>query len=387
MDGGPPRAPHRRQPGARPDPRRRGRLRRDRPDPGAARSLRPRYGRLHAVRHRRPDHHVDAAARALPSAELHGRLRGRLYQQGGGLAVPRGGTPARRLCHGAHDRPDRARARARAGRGATPQLRSAGRVPLGRRTDLPGRRPHPLRQRQLSGRARDGGRDDRRRGLSPATGRGAPGRPVSRAGLRLLRRGHGDRPVRRRARARRAERQGSRRHRLDHAGAGARHDVRADRRGRDRVQSRRRLGGHRRYHQIQLGRRNVREPRPGHQRQRDPSRRDGGPREGAAPGGEPARGVAARPRARRRTRASQGRAGQGADARCPGHGREPDPLRVRKGGGRGRAEAREAARGPRAPGPRRAGARGARLLRACRRRRSPAAATPRSSRWTSTPAI
>ena len=35
---------------------------------GAARSLRPRHGRLHAVRHRRPDHHVDAAARALPPA-------------------------------------------------------------------------------------------------------------------------------------------------------------------------------------------------------------------------------------------------------------------------------------------------------------------------------
>ena len=39
-----------------------------------------RHRRLHAVRHRRPDHHVDAAARAVSPAELHGRVRGGLYR-------------------------------------------------------------------------------------------------------------------------------------------------------------------------------------------------------------------------------------------------------------------------------------------------------------------
>ena len=157
---------------------------------GAARSLRPRHRRLHAVRHRRPDHHLDAAPRALSPAELHRRVRGRLHQQGGGVAVSRRRPPARRLRHGAHDRPDRARARARAGGGAAPQLRPAPRVPVGRRAHLPGRRADALRQRRLSGRARDGARDDRRRGFPPATGRGAARRALSRARSRLLRRGH-----------------------------------------------------------------------------------------------------------------------------------------------------------------------------------------------------
>ncbi len=140
VDGGPPRAPHRGQPGARPDPRRRGRVRRRGSDPGAARSLRPRHRRLYAVRHRRPDHHLDPAPRALSSAELYRRVRGGLHQQGGGVPVSRRRPPARRLRDGAHDRGDRARARARAGGGAAPQLRPARRVPVGRRAHLPGRR-------------------------------------------------------------------------------------------------------------------------------------------------------------------------------------------------------------------------------------------------------
>ena len=66
----------------------------------------------------------------------------------------------------------------------------------------------------------------RARGAAAAARRGPPRRHRH----RLLRRGHRHRPVRRRARHGRAERQGARRHRRRHAGAGALHRVRADRR-------------------------------------------------------------------------------------------------------------------------------------------------------------
>ena len=210
------------------------------------------------------------------------------------------------------------------------------------------------------------------------------GRPVSRAGLRLLRRGHGDRPVRGRARSRRAERQGPRRHRLDHAGPGARHDVRADRRGRDRLRSGRRHGGHRRYDASSTG---------APARTRAAAWSPAATRSIAAAMAVREKAlrlaasllevVAARPRARRRTRASQGRAGQGADTRCPGHGREPHPLRVRQGAAEAALRLVKPREGAVLAGARRAGPRGASATTRRRRRRSPAAATPRSSRWTS----
>jgi CO/xanthine dehydrogenase Mo-binding subunit len=94
-------------------------------DPGAARSLRARHRRLHAVRHRGADHHLDPAPRPVSPEELHGRVRGGVHEQGGGVALPWRGPAARRLRDGTHDRADRARARPRARRGAPAQLRPA----------------------------------------------------------------------------------------------------------------------------------------------------------------------------------------------------------------------------------------------------------------------
>jgi len=62
-----------------------------------------------------------------------------------GDAISRSGAAPRRLRHGARHRPDRARALTRARRGAAAQLHPATRVPVGRRADVPGRRPHSLR--------------------------------------------------------------------------------------------------------------------------------------------------------------------------------------------------------------------------------------------------
>ena len=83
-----------------------------------------------------------------------------------------------------------------------------------------------------------------------------------RARRRLLRRGHGHRPLRGRPRARGAERQGLRGHGPDHAGTGSPDDVRADRRRRAGVRSGRRHRGDRRQPCLQLGRGDVRQPRP-----------------------------------------------------------------------------------------------------------------------------
>jgi hypothetical protein len=54
VDRGPPGAPRQRQPRAGPGPRRRGGLRRGRPDPRAPRPVRPRRGGVHPLRHRHP---------------------------------------------------------------------------------------------------------------------------------------------------------------------------------------------------------------------------------------------------------------------------------------------------------------------------------------------
>ena len=107
---------------------------------------------------------------------------------------------------------------------------------------------------------------------------------------RLLRRGHRDRAVRGGEGAGADERQGVRPHRHRHAGPGALHQLRADRRRPGRRRRRRGRGDHRRHRPVLLGRRHVREPRRG----------GGGER------GEPGcgRGTAEDPRARRRSTSS-----------------------------------------------------------------------------------
>src|SRR5207245_60572 len=129
-DRGPPRAPDRRQPGARPDSRRGRRGRRRRPDPRAARPVRPRCRRLHAIWDHRAADHLDAAARPLPAAPLRRRVRRRVHEHGDRDAVPRGRAPPWRLRDGARHRSRGARAGARGRRGAAPELHPAARVSL-----------------------------------------------------------------------------------------------------------------------------------------------------------------------------------------------------------------------------------------------------------------
>ncbi len=101
-------------------------------------------------------------------------------------------------------------------------------------------------------------------------------------GIGVLRRGHRHRPLRGRARARGAERHRARGDGRDHAGPGPLHDVRADRRRGARLRSARGDRRHRRHAQVQLGRRDLREPRAGDERQRHRRRRAQGPRQGGA---------------------------------------------------------------------------------------------------------
>ena len=188
--------------------------------------------------------------------------------------------------------------------------------------------------------------------------------PVPRPGDRLLRRGDRDRTVRGRPRAGRAERAGVRRDRPHDAGAGPPDDLRPDRRGGARVLASRRHGGDGGHRPVQLGRRDVREPRPGDKRQRGRGRGQEGSRQGAPSRGRAPRGVARRHRAGRGRGPGQGRARPPAHARRAGHGGQPHPLRVREGGGGGGAPARQAPPGRGPPRGRGAGARGPRLLRA-----------------------
>ncbi len=69
------------------------------------------------------------------------------------------------------------------------------------------------------------------------------------------------------------------RHRHRHAGPGALHQLRADRRRPARRRRARRRRGHRRHRPVLLGRRHLREPRRGGRRQRHPRGGDGGARE------------------------------------------------------------------------------------------------------------
>ncbi len=112
--------------------------------------------------------------------------------------------------------------------------------------------------------------------------RGAAGRHRS----RLLRRGHGRRPLRGRPRARRDVRQGQGRDRPDHPGAGACDRLRPARRRRARLPLRGRRGGHRRHPPDAVRRRHLRLAGRGDERVGDPPgghaaparRRSGSPR-------------------------------------------------------------------------------------------------------------
>ena len=123
--------------------------------------------------------------------------------------------------------------------------------------------------------------------------------------------GTGIGPYEGRARPGRAERQGLRRDRPLYTRAGAPDDVRPDRRRGACLRSRRRHCRHRRHQPLQLGRRHVREPRAGDERQCRVRRGREGARQGAEPGRASSRSVGRRPRAGGRRRARQGRAATG----------------------------------------------------------------------------
>ena len=205
---GPARALHLLRPRARAGARGRGRLRRRRPDPRAGRDVLARPRRLHAVRADRPDHHLDAAARALQARGLPGAVRVALHQHRDGHALPRRRAAAGLLRDGADHGRHRRDARQGPRRGARDQLHPARRVPLRPGADLPGRPRARVRLGRLPGVAgEDQGADRLGRvpGVQGRDGRaGAPGRHRA----RLLRRGHRRRALRGRARAHRDVRAG-----------------------------------------------------------------------------------------------------------------------------------------------------------------------------------
>ena len=134
---------------ARPAARGRGRVRRRGPAARAVGALLARQRRLHAVRADRADHHRDPAARPLQARRLPGRVPQPLHQHRARDAVPRRRPAAGLLRDGAGDGRDRARPRARPGRGPRAQLHPARGDALRPRPDLPGRPAADLRLRRL----------------------------------------------------------------------------------------------------------------------------------------------------------------------------------------------------------------------------------------------
>ncbi len=251
------------------------RVRRRRPAARARRAVLARQRRVPAVRRHRPDHHVDAAARAVQAGRLPRRVRQPVHDDRHRDALPRGRPAAGRLRHGADDgrdrRPPRARPRRRAGDELHPAVRDAVR-PL---HDLPGRATPGVRLGRLpgvDGQAHGPRRLGRLRGGPGGSPRGGT---AGRHRDRLLRRGDRRRAVRGRPRAGRDERQGRRRHGADHPGAGARDGPRADRRRRARGAVRGRHGDDRRHAPDAVLRRHLRLAGCGGERQRRRARGTG----------------------------------------------------------------------------------------------------------------
>ena len=244
VDRGPSRALRVERARARPAAGGHRRLRRRRPHPRARRAVLARQRRLHPLRDHRPDHHRHPAARALQAGRLPGRVLVALHQHRARDAVPGGGPAPGVLRHGADDGCRRGAPRPRPRRGAVPQLHPARRDALRPGADVPGRAAAALRLGGLPGipgQAQGARRLGRLRRLPRAgRARGTPRRPRH----RVLRRGHRRRPLRGRARARRDERAGQRRHRPDDPGPGAPDDPRPDRRRRARGAA----GGRARHH-------------------------------------------------------------------------------------------------------------------------------------------
>ncbi len=134
---------------ARPGAHGAGGLRRRRPDPRAGRAVPPRQRGLHAVRHRRADHHLHPAARPVQAGQLPGRVPLPLHEHGDRHAVPRRRTGARLLRDGAGHGRDRRPPGPRPSGGSRAQHDPAGRAAVRPADDLPGRATAHLRHRRL----------------------------------------------------------------------------------------------------------------------------------------------------------------------------------------------------------------------------------------------
>ena len=193
VDRGPLGALRLHHPRARAVPRRRGGLRRRRPDPRHPRRLRDQHRGLPAEPdHGRAVHRRVHAHRALPPRELRGHGQGGHDQQDADEPVPRCRPRAGRVHDGADHRQRRRRPRPRPGAGAAAQhdpTRAAAAEPQVRQRAGGDDR---LRLRRLPDLPEEGGRARRPRRLRGRAGAGAGRGPLHRHGHRLLRRG--DRP-------------------------------------------------------------------------------------------------------------------------------------------------------------------------------------------------
>ena len=204
---GPARALHQRGARARPAPAGHRRLRRRRPPARARRQALARQRRLHPLRHHRPDHHLDPAARPLQARDRPLRVLVALHEHRlrdalSGRLRPQGCFAMERTM-GHHRR----RARSRPGRGAA-QLHPPDRDALGPRPSRTAARSSTTRA--TSRRASPSSRTSSAGTTSPTTAaRAWSGGTQGRARDRLLRRGHRRRPLRGGSHPDRDERVGS----------------------------------------------------------------------------------------------------------------------------------------------------------------------------------
>ena len=132
-----------------------------------------RQRRLHALRHHRPDHHLDPAARALQAGRLPLRVLVALHEHRPRHALSRRRPAAGLLRDGAHHGRHRRRPRHRPRRGALAQLHPPERDALRPRPALPGRPAAEVRLRRLPRLASPSSRSWSAGTTSPTTARQA----------------------------------------------------------------------------------------------------------------------------------------------------------------------------------------------------------------------
>ena len=151
VDRGPARALHLERARARPAAARHSGFRRRGPPAGLRLHLLARQRRLHAVRDHRPDHHLDAGARAVQAGRVPLPRLVALHQHRDRDALPRRRPSAGRVRDGAHDGRDRRRARQGPHRRPRGQPHHPGRDAVRPPAAVPGRQAARLRLGRLPG--------------------------------------------------------------------------------------------------------------------------------------------------------------------------------------------------------------------------------------------